>query len=225
MPVKWTPEIDQIVSPSYVASHFSLLSSRSQENFCHDANFYVKLLLKILETSDVSPKCSEIAEKWPAGLDRPTPRAISERIFKIRAMAKASGTATHFSVPSANGGTPRKKGANDTTQKATPKKANGTKGGAGKRKRGGGMGDGEASDDLEPNGFKSEDNGSDVSDDETPKKKTKVNSAATAKGKGKYKSPVKVEDEEAENKTIHDKGYENAFGGGDDGTDVVDYAF
>ena len=57
-------------------------------------------------------------------------------------MAKASGTATHFSVPSASGGTPRKKGANGTTQKATPKKANGTKDGAGKRKRGGGMGDG-----------------------------------------------------------------------------------
>ena len=57
-------------------------------------------------------------------------------------MAKASGTATHFSVPSANPGTPRKKGANGIAKKATPKKANGTKGGAGKRKRGGGMSDG-----------------------------------------------------------------------------------
>ena len=78
-----------------------------------------------------------------ADLDRPTPRAISERIFKIRAMAKASGTAGHFSVPSANSNasTPRKKAANGTMKKAPPKKTNGAKGGAGKRKRGGRMSD------------------------------------------------------------------------------------
>ena len=76
-----------------------------------------------------------------AGLDRPTPRAISERIFKIRATAKASGTATHFSVPSANTATPRKKAPNGTAKKAPPKKTNGAKVGAGKRKRGGMMSD------------------------------------------------------------------------------------
>ena len=90
----------------------------------------------------------------------------------------------------------------------------------------------EASDDTEADVFKSADNGTDASDDEeAPAKKSKTNSAANSKGKtmsktsGKStnKSSVKVEDEEEENKTIHDKGYENAFGG-DDGTEVVDYA-
>lgn len=122
---------------------------------------YLKLLLKILETSEVSLKCVEIAEKWrkpplisPAGLDtnkttaatgqeRPTPRAISERIAKIRSTAKASGTTSHFSISSvkSNGGTPRKNSANAKVKKATSKKANGAKAGAGKRKRGGRIGE------------------------------------------------------------------------------------
>ncbi len=75
------------------------------------------------------------------------------------------------------------------------------------------------SDGSEPDGFNSSNNDTDASDDdETPKKKAKVNSAAAAKGKSK--APVKLEDEETENKTIHDKGYENAFGGEDSGMDV-----
>lgn len=78
-----------------------------------------------------------------AGLERPTPRAISERIVKIRAMAKASGTTTHFSISSAKSkvGTPRKTAATGITRKVTPKTTNGAKVGAGKRKRGGRMSD------------------------------------------------------------------------------------
>lgn len=124
---------------------------------------HLKLLLKILETSDFAPKCAEIAEKWrkssctdhpclclcangstsAAGQERPTPRAISERIVKIRALAKASGTTGHFSISSAksNTSTPRKNAANGIAKKTTPKKTNGAKSGAGKRKRGGRMSD------------------------------------------------------------------------------------
>ncbi|CAD6575512.1 MAG: hypothetical protein ASARMPREDX12_002334 [Alectoria sarmentosa] len=198
MPVKWTPETDQI------------------------------LLLKILETSDVSPKCPEISEKWPAGLERPTPRAISERIVKIRALAKASGTTTHFSISSAKSkvGTPRKTAATGITRKVTPKTTNGAKVAAGKRKRGGRMSDEEGSDDSEADGFNSAKNGSDASDDEMPKKKAKTNSTAKGKGKGKGKDKdtIKVEDEEEEeNGAFHDSGYENPFVE-DDNAEVTDYA-
>lgn len=53
-------------------------------------------------------------------------------------MAKASGTAGHFSAPSASSGasTPRKKAANGVTRKT-----NGTRGGAQKRRRGGRISD------------------------------------------------------------------------------------
>lgn len=89
----------------------------------------------------------------------------------------------------------------------------------------------EASDDSEAEGFKSDNNGTDVSDDETPKKKAKV--TGMVKGKSKHKvnvkgnvkntRTVKMEDVEEENKTIHDKGYENPFVE-DDNEDMVDYA-
>ena len=88
----------------------------------------------------------------------------------------------------------------------------------------------EPSDDAETDTFKSEDNGTNASDDEeAPVKKAKTNtSAANSKGKtknkNKNKGSIKVEDEEVENKTIDDKGYENAFGGGDDGMEVLDAA-
>lgn len=78
-----------------------------------------------------------------ANLERPTPRAISERILKIRAMAKASDTAGHIVIPPTNSGvsTPRKKAVNGAAKNTPSKKTNGTKGGAGKRKRDGRMRD------------------------------------------------------------------------------------
>ena len=78
-----------------------------------------------------------------ADMEKPTPRAITERLVKIRTTAKSAGTATHFSVknkPATPAGTPRKrtpaKPANGV-KKATPKK-NGTPkaGGKASRKRG-----------------------------------------------------------------------------------------
>lgn len=77
-------------------------------------------------------------------MEKPTPRAITERLVKIRKDAKNAGTTNHFSVsgkPATGGGTPRKRapaaaGSANGTKKATPKK-NGTKAnGQKKRKHG-----------------------------------------------------------------------------------------
>lgn len=90
----------------------------------------------------------------------------------------------------------------------------------------------EVSDDSEAGGFKSDNNGSDVSDDETPKKKAKSKNTAKgmgkdkdgAKGMSKDKDTVKMEvEEEEESATFHDSGYENFFNG-DSATEVIDYA-
>ncbi|CAL8579542.1 hypothetical protein XPA_005282 [Xanthoria parietina] len=64
MPIKWTPERDQT------------------------------LLLKILETSEISANVAKISETWPATEEAPTPRAIQERLHKIRAMAGGKGSGT-----------------------------------------------------------------------------------------------------------------------------------
>ena len=170
-----------------------------------------------------------------AGLERPTPRAVSERISKIREKAKASGTATHFSVPSAssNPSTPRKKSTNRVTKKPAPKKTNGTKGSASKRKRAERISDeyvspspthfvptsstNNRSDDSEATTFESSNNASDASDEETPQKKPKLN----AKGKGKSKDLVKVKAEEEENGMYDSDG---TVGGNNVVNHVDDYA-
>ena len=71
MPVKWTPETDQIVRvlPTPRNPPFSLpltytLEMMSIIKLIH----YIQLLLKILETSEVSPKYAEIAAKWRKSL-------------------------------------------------------------------------------------------------------------------------------------------------------------
>ncbi|KAI9875732.1 MAG: hypothetical protein M1830_008062 [Pleopsidium flavum] len=70
MPVKWTPDNDQM------------------------------LLLKILEThSDLSVDAKKISSAWPSDRDAPTARAITERLVKIRSLAKANG-AGHFNIAS-----------------------------------------------------------------------------------------------------------------------------
>ncbi|KAI9855109.1 MAG: hypothetical protein M1830_006483 [Pleopsidium flavum] len=70
MPVKWTPDNDQM------------------------------LLLKILEThSDLSVDARKISSAWPPDRDAPTARAITERLVKIRSLAKANG-AGHFNIAS-----------------------------------------------------------------------------------------------------------------------------
>ena len=80
-------------------------------------------------------------------MEKPTPRAITERLVKIRTSAKSAGTTNHFSVsgkPATPAGTPRKRTAArsaNNAKKATPKK-NGTKAnGQAKRKHGGNTSD------------------------------------------------------------------------------------
>ena len=179
MPVKWTPENDQIVSPLYLPlisslSALSAPSPREKSTPKTDQLISYQLLLKILETSDISPKPAEISEKWrkspppfhiaplkppyqtnhhpAAGMERPTPRAISERIFKIRAMAKVSGTTGHFSVSSAKStpSTPRKNVTNGGIKKASAKKPTGLKATPSKRKRGDRMSEEYAHSSLSP---------------------------------------------------------------------------
>ncbi|KLJ06306.1 hypothetical protein EMPG_10290 [Blastomyces silverae] len=71
MPVKWTPEMDQ------------------------------QLLLKILETHKLSVNTSEIAKAWP-GNDpkaKPSARAITERLVKIRSLIKTGNGQSPTSTP------------------------------------------------------------------------------------------------------------------------------
>ncbi|KAG5288119.1 hypothetical protein I7I48_10221 [Histoplasma ohiense] len=88
--VKWTPEMDQ------------------------------QLLLKILETHELSVDATSVSEAWP-GDDpkaKPTPRAITERLVKIKSRIKNGKSATPTSTP---------------TKLATPNPRNRT---SAKRKRG-----------------------------------------------------------------------------------------
>ncbi|PKY04742.1 hypothetical protein P168DRAFT_281119 [Aspergillus campestris IBT 28561] len=102
MPVKWTPEKDQL------------------------------LLLKILETHELSVDTKKVADAWP-GESRPTPRAITERLVRMRQMVKQSskeGSEGHFSIGkggSSNPSTPRKPRRGPGSATATPS--------SGKRKR------------------------------------------------------------------------------------------
>ncbi|KAL4884402.1 hypothetical protein BJY04DRAFT_215371 [Aspergillus karnatakaensis] len=104
MPMRWTPEQDQ------------------------------QLLLKILETNNnLSVDVKKISEAWTPspGQQKPTPRAITERLVKIRQMAKssasASGTDGHFSIgkgaKSPAAATPRKnKGFSISTSESSKRK-------------------------------------------------------------------------------------------------------
>ncbi|PGH06044.1 hypothetical protein GX51_02635 [Blastomyces parvus] len=71
MPVKWTPEMDQ------------------------------QLLLKILETHELSVNTVKVAKAWPADNPKaiPSPRAITERLVKIKARVKAGNGQSPNSTP------------------------------------------------------------------------------------------------------------------------------
>ncbi|KAL4907443.1 hypothetical protein BDW74DRAFT_176208 [Aspergillus multicolor] len=94
MPIKWTPDTDKL------------------------------LLIKIIETHDLKLDAKRVADAWPGtieGQDKPTPRAIQERLVRIRADIKASsqgkGSLSIGAVPksSPSTSTPRK-----TRKPATP---------------------------------------------------------------------------------------------------------
>ncbi|KAJ5717467.1 hypothetical protein N7488_003113 [Penicillium malachiteum] len=48
------------------------------------------LLCKILETHDLSLDYNKIVEAWPACDETPTPRAIKERVFRIKTLASSA---------------------------------------------------------------------------------------------------------------------------------------
>ncbi|KAL3476807.1 hypothetical protein BJX99DRAFT_258141 [Aspergillus californicus] len=86
MPVKWTPEKDQL------------------------------LLLKILETHNLQVDVKKVAEAWPNDKEKPTPRAITERLVRMRALARNnSGNASHFSIG-------KGLGSGDSSTVSTPQK-------------------------------------------------------------------------------------------------------
>lgn len=103
MPIKWTPERDQT------------------------------LLLKILETSSISVDVKAISEQWPTEEEAPTPRAIQERLHKIRAMAKNKGTGNFKIVGTV--GSKSNPGTPSPVKRSAPKAKKDDVPSAGKRKR------------------------------------------------------------------------------------------
>ncbi|KAL1848079.1 hypothetical protein Plec18167_008776 [Paecilomyces lecythidis] len=129
MPMRWTPETDQL------------------------------LLLKILETHNLSVDAKKVAEAWPGteAASKPTPRAITERLVRMRAQVRSSGTG-NFTIGSGKGSaasTPRKPRASGNKSAATTP-------GSGKRKRS----------DVNTNGSANgDDDGDEDMNVETPSKK------------------------------------------------------
>ncbi|MCJ1397945.1 hypothetical protein MMC11_001141 [Xylographa trunciseda] len=117
MPIKWTSENDQL------------------------------LLLKVLETHSITIDTKAVSAAWPTDKGEvPSARAITERVVKIRSLAKATGGGT-FSVKSSQSKSPSATKMKASITPITPKKPrvkkeNGIKSGveecvsgSGKRKR------------------------------------------------------------------------------------------
>ncbi|KAK4867807.1 hypothetical protein LT330_006640 [Penicillium expansum] len=88
-----------------------------------DSNADQTLLAKILETHDLSVDAARVAEAWPAQDDdhKPTPRAIKERLTRIKENVRQGNPAGAgpSSPVTPKKRTPRKK-ANETPTSATP---------------------------------------------------------------------------------------------------------
>ncbi|KAK1143412.1 hypothetical protein N8T08_006740 [Aspergillus melleus] len=156
MPVKWTPENDQL------------------------------LLLKILETHDLSVDPKRVADAWPTTvengkeIDRPTPRAITERLVRMRKTTCNSNDG-HFSISKGN----------NASGPSTPRRlrAAGPKTPSSRRKRPSPAGD------ADSNGSKA------VEDGNTPTKKpSRLNSNGGQLGQIgsalKLEATLKVEDDD-----------------------------
>ncbi|KAK2766227.1 hypothetical protein FQN54_007743 [Arachnomyces sp. PD_36] len=93
MPVRWTPQNDQL------------------------------LLLKILETHKLSVDTKKVAESWPKNNPEgvPTPRAIEQRLIKIRNESKAEFSIAKGKNTGSTETTPRK-GSKTTTPKTPTSK-------------------------------------------------------------------------------------------------------
>ncbi|KAL8966193.1 MAG: hypothetical protein Q9197_006120 [Variospora fuerteventurae] len=131
MPIKWSADKDQKVSlPSHLKKLLVFKLTHPQ------------LLLKILETSNITVDVKTISTNWSTdpGEEAPTPRAIQERIHKIRAMTKGKGTGS-FKVTGTvgNQSSPSKVTKSRASPKKNMKKNNAAKETttAEKRKRGG----------------------------------------------------------------------------------------
>ncbi|KAI9765381.1 MAG: hypothetical protein M1835_007417 [Candelina submexicana] len=95
------------------------------------------LLLKILETHDITVKANAISAAWPKDREVPTPRAITERLVSIRRQAIKNG-AGHFTVSSSQTKGPPRSTPTTPRKPRAPKAAtngNGNPSSAGKRKR------------------------------------------------------------------------------------------
>ncbi|KAL8857749.1 MAG: hypothetical protein Q9178_005649 [Gyalolechia marmorata] len=139
MPIKWTPERDQT------------------------------LLLKILETSQITPNVKAISETWrkettkssPAATEvAPSPRAIQEHLHKLRAVAggKGSGTFKMVATVGGRGNAKSRPAKSDPAKPSTPRK----KGRASNKRKRASEDDDES--DSSRVSFKAENNGSDVDD-------------------------------------------------------------
>ncbi|PYI03797.1 hypothetical protein BO78DRAFT_431850 [Aspergillus sclerotiicarbonarius CBS 121057] len=92
------------------------------------------LFLRILQTHDFTVDTKRVAAAWPVpeGAKGPTPRAIAERLVKLRQAARDSGGVEgHFSI-----GKGIKKASPATTPRKPRKAATAATPGSGKRKRG-----------------------------------------------------------------------------------------
>ncbi|EEA25785.1 hypothetical protein TMatcc_005980 [Talaromyces marneffei ATCC 18224] len=93
------------------------------------------LFLRILELSNTTIDYKKVSETWPNPNERPTPRAVSEHIFKLKKLARAESGGTNSNTTAAS--TPK----TPRTKTATPRASGGTRGSAGdstakaKRKR------------------------------------------------------------------------------------------
>ncbi|KAJ5335035.1 hypothetical protein N7452_007438 [Penicillium brevicompactum] len=82
------------------------------------------LLTKILETSEISVDVQRVADAWPANEeDKPTPRAIKERINKIKELSKRARTGAPGAI---SPNTPKKRAPRKTPNSgATPARKRG----------------------------------------------------------------------------------------------------
>ncbi|KAI4198385.1 MAG: hypothetical protein LQ350_005322 [Teloschistes chrysophthalmus] len=159
----------------------------------------------ILETSQINADVKAISEKWADGGEIPTPRAIQERLFKIRSMAKGRGEGSpkvSGTVRSTKtGNTPKDSPAKPKTtpnKAKTPTKNTPSKTSTGGKRK---LSD-ESSDTSSPETkFKTENNDTDASDSEAAP-------MITPKAKRAKTAGVKVEGED-----LMEAGMEGNIGG------------
>ncbi|KAI4240200.1 MAG: hypothetical protein L6R42_011567, partial [Xanthoria sp. 1 TBL-2021] len=130
------------------------------------------LLLKILETSEISANVAKISETWPATEEAPTPRAIQERLHRIRTIAGGKGSGT-FKMSGTVGSRNGPNSAKSSPAKPSTPKNNKVKGAAGSSKRKRASEDDDELNESEP-GVKAENRFDIGSDSPIPAKKSKT---------------------------------------------------